>query len=121
MKFSIIYFRSFVFTCLISSCVQLFGSTYKSEFDCCESSTEKVHAFPCSYVTLKPSWIKDREELNLAFVKSMDADRLLHNFRITAALPSDAEPLEGWESPKIGLRGHFVGAEFNLQMQLNSG
>lgn len=70
---------------------------------------EKVHPFSFSAVTLKPSWIKHREDLNTAFLKSIDADRMLHNFRVTAGLPSDAQPLEGWESPKVGLRGHFVG------------
>lgn len=69
----------------------------------------KVFPFHNTDVTLKNSWLKQREELNITFLKSLDPDRLLHNFRITAKLPSDAIPLEGWESPKIGLRGHFVG------------
>jgi hypothetical protein len=33
----------------------------------------------------------------------------LHNFRLTAGLPSSAQPLGGWEEPKVELRGHFVG------------
>jgi uncharacterized protein len=28
---------------------------------------------------------------------------------VNTGLPSNAKPLEGWESPEIGLRGHFVG------------
>ena len=47
--------------------------------------------------------------LNTAFLKSLEPDRLLHNFRVNAGLPSVAKPLEGWESPGVGLRGHFVG------------
>ncbi len=39
----------------------------------------------------------------------MDADRLLHNFRVTAGLPSAAQPLGGWEAPTCQLRGHTVG------------
>lgn len=70
---------------------------------------EKTVPFHSTSVTLKPSWITHREKLNIAFLKSLDADRLLHNFRITAGLPSKAIPLEGWEAPDIGLRGHFVG------------
>ena len=70
---------------------------------------EKVVSLSNEEVTLKPSWIKHREELNSKFLESLDPDRLLHNFRITAGLPSDAAPLEGWESPQVGLRGHFVG------------
>lgn len=70
---------------------------------------EKVVPFTNEEVSLKPSWIKHREELNINFLESLDPDRLLHNFRITAGLPSNAIPLEGWESPQVGLRGHFVG------------
>jgi DUF1680 family protein len=39
----------------------------------------------------------------------LDSDRLLHNFRVTAGLPSSAQPLGGWEDPKGELRGHTVG------------
>jgi hypothetical protein len=39
----------------------------------------------------------------------MDADRLLHAFRLTAGLPTKAEPLGGWEEPTGELRGHSVG------------
>ncbi len=39
----------------------------------------------------------------------LDVDRLLHNFRLNAGLPSSAQPLGGWEEPKCELRGHFVG------------
>lgn len=66
-------------------------------------------AFSNTDVRLSPSWIKQREDLDIAFLKSLDPDRLLHNFRINAGIESDAQPLGGWESPKIGLRGHFVG------------
>jgi DUF1680 family protein len=43
------------------------------------------------------------------YLLSLDQDRLLHNFRITAGLPSNAQPLGGWESPDTELRGHAVG------------
>lgn len=72
-------------------------------------SAIKVLPFQNTEVTLSPSWIKDRESLNIAFLKSLDADRLLHNFRVNAGIPSSAQPLAGWEAPGIGLRGHFVG------------
>ncbi len=70
---------------------------------------EKASSFPNTEITLSPSWVKQREQLNVTFLKSLDPDRLLHNFRVNAGLPSEAKPLEGWESPNIGLRGHFVG------------
>ena len=73
------------------------------------SDVENAVSFSNSSVTLNPSWIKHREDLNTAYLKSLDPERLLHNFRINAGVPSNAKPLEGWEAPTIGLRGHFVG------------
>ena len=66
-------------------------------------------AFPNKDVILTGSWIKQRETLNTDYLHKLDPDRLLHNFRINAGIKSDAKPLEGWEAPGIGLRGHFVG------------
>jgi hypothetical protein len=48
-------------------------------------------------------------ELNRDFLQSLETDRLLHTFRLTAGLPSSAEPLGGWEKPDVELRGHFTG------------
>lgn len=71
----------------------------------------EVHVLPFSLseVSLNPSWIKQREALNTVYLHQLDPERLLHNFRVNAGLPSSAKPLEGWESPDCGLRGHFVG------------
>jgi uncharacterized protein len=43
------------------------------------------------------------------FLLSLEPDRLLYNFRVTAGLPSSAQPLGGWEAPDVELRGHSVG------------
>ena len=69
----------------------------------------KVSPFPDRSVVLAPSWIKQREALNTAYLLSLDPNRLLHNFRINAGLPSAAKPLAGWEAPDVGIRGHFTG------------
>jgi len=37
---------------------------------------------------------------------------LLHTFRLTAGLPSSAEPLGEWEKPECELRGHFTGGHY---------
>lgn len=66
-------------------------------------------AFSNKDVILTGSWIKQRESLNTDYLHKLDPDRLLHNFRVNAGIKSDAKPLEGWEAPGIGLRGHFVG------------
>jgi DUF1680 family protein len=43
------------------------------------------------------------------FMLRIAPDRLLHNFRLTAGLPSNAVPLGGLEKPDSLLRGHWVG------------
>jgi uncharacterized protein len=52
----------------------------------------------------RDAMIRDQE-----YLLSLDQDRLLHNFRVTAGLPSAARPLGGWEAPDVELRGHAVG------------
>lgn len=48
-------------------------------------------------------------QVNRRYLMELDPDRLLHMFRLTAGLPSTAEPLGGWEAPNNELRGHFTG------------
>ena len=66
-------------------------------------------AFSNKQVTLYDSWIKQRETLNTNYLHQLDPERLLHNFRVNAGIKSNAQPLDGWEAPYIGLRGHFTG------------
>jgi DUF1680 family protein len=65
--------------------------------------------FALTEVRLLPSRFKDAMERNRSFLYSIPNDRLAHNFRVTAGLPSDATPLGGWEAPDCELRGHYVG------------
>jgi DUF1680 family protein len=69
----------------------------------------KASAFPLQDVRLLDGPFKHAMELDEKYLLSLDVDRLLHNFRINAGLPSTAQPLGGWEEPKCELRGHFVG------------
>jgi DUF1680 family protein len=106
MKIEIIYLRKSALSILIACCLcsNIFSQDISSK-----TKNEKALPFSSAAVTLMPSWIKDREDLNTVYLKSLDPDRLLHNFRVNAGLPSNAKPLEGWEAPFIGLRGHFTG------------
>jgi DUF1680 family protein len=54
-------------------------------------------------------------------LKFLDADRLLHNFRVAAGIPSDAEPCGGWEKPDIKLRGHSLGHAMSALAQAYAG
>jgi len=69
----------------------------------------KAYAFHLKDVRLLDGPFKHAQELDRAYLLSLDADRLLHNFRVTAGVPSAAQPLGGWEAPNCELRGHFVG------------
>jgi uncharacterized protein len=57
---------------------------------------------------LDPDLLRMREQ-TLAYMLALDPDRLLHNFRVNANLPSSAQPLYNRESPAHGWRGHYVG------------
>jgi DUF1680 family protein len=48
-------------------------------------------------------------ELNGKYLMSLEPDRFLHTFRITAGLPSNAKPYGGWEAPASEVRGHSLG------------
>jgi DUF1680 family protein len=68
-----------------------------------------VQPFATEQVRLLPGAFRHALELDRKYMLSLDPDRLLHNFRVNAGLPSDAKPLGGWEAPTCELRGHFVG------------
>lgn len=68
-----------------------------------------AHPFPLAAVRLLEGPFKHAMELDRKYLLSLDPDRLLHNFRVQAGLPSSAKPLGGWEEPKCELRGHTVG------------
>jgi len=74
-----------------------------------EVGSRKLEAFPMSQVRLNAGIFSDAMETNHRYLASLPNDRLLHMFRLTAGIPSSAEPLGGWEEPKCELRGHFAG------------
>lgn len=51
----------------------------------------------------------EAQKANRRVLDRLPTDRLVHNFRVNAGLPSSAEPLGGWERPDCELRGHFTG------------
>jgi DUF1680 family protein len=69
----------------------------------------KVSSFDLREVRLLAGPFRDAMLRDQQYLLSLDADRLLHNFRVTAGLPSSAKPLGGWEAPDVELRGHSVG------------
>ena len=73
----------------------------------------KLQLFALRDVTLEAGPLQQARDWNRAYMLRLPNDRLLHNFRITAGLPSSAKPLGGWEDPKCEVRGHFVGHYFS--------
>ena len=69
----------------------------------------KAEPFSMTEVRLLPSFWKDMMELDRSYLYSLPNDRLAYNFRVTAGIASDADPLGGWEAPDGELRGHYVG------------
>ncbi|MBV5283595.1 MAG: glycoside hydrolase family 127 protein [Paludibacter sp.] len=96
---------------LIAVCCTLVFGTDAQNLSGSNSSSKyhTVNAFSATDVKLKQSWLSERENRNKIYLYSLDPERLLHNFRVNAGIPSTAKPLDGWEHPSVGLRGHFVG------------
>jgi DUF1680 family protein len=70
---------------------------------------QKAQPFSLTQVRLLDGPFKHAMELDRRYLLSLDPERLLHDFRINAGLPSSAKPLGGWEEPKCEVRGHSVG------------
>lgn len=69
----------------------------------------KARPFNMKQVRLLDGPFKEAMERDREYLHGLETDRLLHNFRINAGLPTSAEPLGGWEKPDVELRGHTVG------------
>ena len=65
--------------------------------------------FAANQVCLLDGPFRENQVRNLNYLLSIENDRLLHMFRVTAGLPSTAKPLGGWESPQCWVRGHSMG------------
>jgi DUF1680 family protein len=74
-----------------------------------EKVTFKARPFPLQDVRLLDGPFKQAMLRDQQYLLELDPDRLLHNFRVNAGLPSNAQPLGGWEAPDVELRGHSVG------------
>jgi DUF1680 family protein len=69
----------------------------------------KAKPFDLKQVRLLDSVFKDNMQRDLDYLLRLDPDRFLHTFRITAGLPTTAQPYGGWEMPEGELRGHSLG------------
>src|SRR5262245_3921018 len=82
----------------------------------CSNSSEpqtKIHfaaePFSLHQVRLLDGPFRDAMLRTQKYLLELDSDRLLHNFRVNAGIPSTAKPLGGWEAPDVELRRHSLG------------
>jgi DUF1680 family protein len=68
-----------------------------------------VKPFNLKQVRLLDGHFKENMLRDRAYLLQLEPDRFLHTFRLTAGLPTDAEPYGGWEEPDCQLRGHSLG------------
>jgi uncharacterized protein len=71
--------------------------------------TPKVRPFSLSCVELTDGPFAAAAAWNVDYLERLSPERLVHNFRVNANLPTSARPLGGWEAPNVELRGHFTG------------
>jgi len=75
----------------------------------------KAHPFDLKEVRLLEGPFHEAMLRDQQYLLSLDPDRLLRDFRVTAGLPTSAKPLGGWEAlgipgtPDSELRGHSTG------------
>ena len=67
----------------------------------------RAEPIPSRHVTLKPSPFADAMTANRRYLLSLDPQRLLHNFYLSAGLAAPAPIYRGWESESIA--GHTMG------------
>ena len=77
-----------------------------------------AHPFNLNQVRLLDGPIREYLELNAKYLRSLDTERQLHIFRLTAGLPTTAEPLGGWEAPDQFGRGEFFGHSLSARAML---
>jgi DUF1680 family protein len=85
-----------------------------------EHASGRIEPFPLSSVRLSSGIFREQEEINARYLDSLPVDRLLHTFRVTAGISSNANPYKGWEDPTCELRGHFAGGHFLSAVALSS-
>ena len=72
----------------------------------------KCLPFSMQAVRLSNGIFKTAADTNQRYLETLSTDRLLHSFRLTSGLASNAVPYGGWEDPACELRGHFAGGHY---------
>jgi DUF1680 family protein len=100
---------AFAASCLAPAHLEALQSQQSSKVKVQDKISSKAYPFDLRDVRLLDGPFREAMLRDQKYLLGLDSDRLLHNFRVTAGLPSTAQPLGGWEEPKCELRGHSVG------------
>ena len=73
------------------------------------SAGSRLEPFSLRDVRLVDGPFLEMQRRGLAYLLSLDPDRLLHTFHVNAGLRTNARPYGGWEGPQVELRGHSLG------------
>jgi hypothetical protein len=76
------------------------------------AASAAIEPFPRNEIRLTPSVWLDAQKRDGDYLLSLEPDRLLYCFRVTAGLPAPGQAYGGWEDAKAGLRGHVVGGHY---------
>jgi len=68
--------------------------------------------FPMANVRLLNGLFREQAASNETYLASLQPDRLLHSFRLTAGITSNGTSYGGWEKADCELRGHFNGGHY---------
>jgi DUF1680 family protein len=85
-------------------------ATVPDDFVAGKGST--IEPFRMTEVRLLDGPFKQQAEFNQSYLASLDTNRLLHSFRLTAGITSTATSYGGWEKADCELRGHFNGGHY---------
>ena len=89
--------RGFIAGAAATLTVPLWPRVRSLSFQARDAMPIKARPFHLKQVRLRRGAFLDAAEVNRRYMASLDLNRLLHMFRITAGLPSSAKPLGGWE------------------------
>ncbi len=69
----------------------------------------RAHPIPLERIRLTGGPLKHAQELDAAYLLSLDPDRMLHYYRVRAGLPSKVQGYTGWDGDGRNLTGHIAG------------
>ncbi|MFL5808886.1 MAG: beta-L-arabinofuranosidase domain-containing protein [Flavisolibacter sp.] len=102
-------FGFFLFLTLLVNAQSHYPGQHRGKIIVPDQRSTLLSAFDLQNVQLLESPFKQNMERNGAWLLSINTNRLLHNFRVNAGLPSNATALGGWEKLDVELRGHTMG------------